>query len=167
MNISQSNKEAFKNPWVLGMLLFLATFLTANGIFIYLAFESPPNLVVKDFYERGENYIEAHKLVEKQKALGWTGTIMAPTNTRVNQHQRYEVLLQGKQSAALILDSVTLHAYRPSDAKADFSVEMVKSKPGMYDADVSFNLPGIWDVIIVATQNEHEFMVTKRITISP
>jgi len=167
MNISQSNKEAMKNPWVLGMLLFLVTFLTANAIFIYLAFKSPPNLVVEDFYERGEHYIEAHKLAEKQKALGWTGLIMAPANTRVNQHQLYEVLLQGKHSAALILDSVTLHAYRPSDARADFSVEMVNSKPGMYGADVSFSLPGIWDVIIVATQGEHEFLVTKRFSISP
>tara|TARA_R110002050_G_scaffold57423_5_gene129321 strand:+ start:240427 stop:240930 length:504 start_codon:yes stop_codon:yes gene_type:complete len=167
MNISQSNKEALKNPWVLGMLLFLLTFLTANAIFIYLAFKSPPNLVVEDFYERGEHYIEAHKLVEKQKALGWTGLIMAPTTTRVNQHQLYEVLLQGQHSSALILDSVTLHAYRPSDARADFSVEMLNSKPGMYGADVSFSLPGIWDVIIVAKQGEHEFLVTKRFTISP
>ncbi|HDY84114.1 hypothetical protein LCGC14_0742790 [marine sediment metagenome] len=167
MNISQSNKEAFKNPWVLGMLLFLATFLTANGIFIYLAFSSPPNLVVEDFYERGEHYIEAHELVEKQKALGWTGQIMTPANTRVNEHQQYEVLIQGKHSAALDLDSVTLHAYRPSDARADFAVEMEPSNPGMYGADVSFNLPGIWDVIIVAKKDEHEFMVTKRMTISP
>jgi nitrogen fixation protein FixH len=167
MNISQSNKEPLKNPWVLGMLLFLATFLTANAIFIYLAFKSPPNLVVEDFYERGEHYIEAQKLVEKQKALGWTGLIMAPAMTRVNQHQLYEVLLQGKHSIALVLDSVILHAYRPSDARADFSVEMLNSKPGMYGADVSFNLPGIWDVIIVATVDEHEFLVTKRLTISP
>jgi nitrogen fixation protein FixH len=167
MNISQSNKEALKNPWVLGMLLFLATFLTANAIFIYLAFKSPPNLVVEDFYERGEHYVEAQKLVEKQKALGWTGLIMAPATTRVNQHQLYEVLLQGKHSTALLLDSVILHAYRPSDARADFSVEMLNSKPGMYGADVSFNLPGIWDVIIVATVDEHEFLVTKRFTISP
>ncbi len=167
MSISQHNKEAFKNPWVLGMLAFLATFLTANAIFIFLAFQSPPNLVVEDFYERGEHYIEAHKLVEKQKALGWTGQIMAPATTRVNQHQLYEVLLQGKNSSALILDSVTLHAYRPSDARSDFSVEMKQSNPGMYGADVSFTLPGIWDVIIVAKQNEHEFMVTKRFTISP
>ena len=167
MNISQSNKEPLKNPWVLGMLLFLATFLTANAIFIYLAFKSPPNLVVEDFYERGEHYVEAQKLVEKQKALGWTGLIMAPATTRVNQHQLYEVLLQGKHSTALVLDSVILHAYRPSDARADFSVEMLNSKPGMYGADVSFNLPGIWDVIIVATVDEHEFLVTKRLTISP
>ncbi|MDO7597987.1 MAG: FixH family protein [Pseudomonadota bacterium] len=167
MNISQSNKEALKNPWVLGMLLFLVTFVTANAIFIYLAFQSAPQLVVEDFYERGEQYVETQKLIEKQKALGWTGVIMAPKTTRVNQHQLYEVLIQGKHSAALILDSVILHAYRPSDARADFSVEMQTSKPGMYGADVSFNLPGIWDVIIVAKQGEHEFMVTKRFTISP
>lgn len=165
--ISQKNSEALKNPWVLGMLAFLLTFLTANAIFIYLAFKSPPNLVVKDFYERGERYEETHKRMEQEKAMGWNGVIMAPSQTRVNQHQTYEVMLQGKNATALHPDSVILHAYRPSDARADFSVEMTKTGLGTYAADVSYSLPGIWDIIIVATQNGDEFLVTKRVSISP
>jgi nitrogen fixation protein FixH len=167
MNISQSNKEALKNPWVLGILLFLVVILSANAVFIYLAFKSPPNLVVQDFYERGKHYEEAHKLMEKEKALGWTGVLMAPPATRVNQHQTYEVLLQGKNSVALELDSVTLNAYRPSDAREDFSETMALTKPGTYSTDISFPLPGIWDVIVVAKHGEEEFLVTKRINIKP
>jgi len=167
MAISQKNSEALKNPWVLGLLAFLLTVLAANAVFIYLAFKSPPNLVVEDFYERGERYEETHKRIEKEKEMGWNGVIMAPAQTRVNQLQTYEVLLQGKNSIALDLDSVTLNAYRPSDARADFSVDMVKTGLSMYAADVSFSLPGIWDVIIVAQQGEQEFLVTKRVSISP
>lgn len=128
MNISQKNSQALKNPWVLGFFAFLLIFLTANAIFIYLAFKSPPNLVVKDFYERGEAYEETQKRIEKEKALGWTGIIMAPSAMRVNQIQTYEVLIQGKNSTSLNLDSVTVYAYRPSDARADFSLEMSKNK---------------------------------------
>jgi len=167
MNISQKNPQALKNPWVLGLLAFLVTFLTANAIFIYLAFKSPPNLVVEDFYERGEAYEITQKNIEKEKALGWTGLILAPSKTRVNQQQNYEVMLQGKNSVGLDLDSVTLHAYRPSDAKADFSVEMTKKQPGVYSADISFQLPGIWDVIVEAKLDDKEFLTTKRLTISP
>ncbi|MDH5357173.1 MAG: FixH family protein [Gammaproteobacteria bacterium] len=167
MNISQKNSEALKNPWVLGMLVFLMVFLTANAIFIYLAFKSPPNLVVKDFYERGERYEETQKRIEQEKSLGWNGMIMVPANTRVNQVQSYEVLIQGRNSVGLNLDSVTFNAYRPSDAKADFSVDMSKKMPGMYVSDVSFNLPGIWDLIVVAKQGEQEFVVTKRVSILP
>lgn len=167
MNISQSNKEALKNPWVLGMLVFLFIFLTANAVFIYLAFSSPPNLVVKDFYERGKRYEDTQKRIEHEKSLGWTGVLMVPSNTRVNQLQSYEALIHGKNSTGLELDSVVLHAYRPSDARADFSVEMTKTKTGVYTADVSFNLPGIWDVIVEAKQGEQDFLITKRVSIYP
>jgi len=167
MNISQKNSQALKNPWVLGLIAFLLTFLTANGIFIYLAFKSPPNLVVEDFYERGEAYEQTQKRIEQEKAMGWTGLILAPTKTRVNQVQSYEVLLQGENSVGLDLDSVTIHAYRPSDARADFSLEMMKKQPGVYTADISFTLPGIWDLIVEAKLGEQAFLTTKRIAISP
>ncbi len=167
MNISQKNKEALKNPWVLGMLAFLVVFLTANAIFIYLAFSSPPNLVVEDFYERGKKYEETHKKAEEQKLLGWSGTLLLPSKTRVNQVQTYEVLLQGKNSSGLQLDSVLFNAYRPSDAKADFTLDMKKTGPGVYSVNADFSLPGIWDIIIVAKQGEQEFLVTKRISIQP
>jgi nitrogen fixation protein FixH len=167
MNISQKNKEALKNPWVLGMLAFLVVFLSANAIFIYLAFSSPPNLVVEDFYERGKKYEETHKKAEEQKMLGWSGTLLLPSKSRVNQLQMYEVLIQGQNSSSLQLDSVSLNAYRPSDARADFTLDMVKVSPGVYRVDASFDLPGIWDIIIVAKQTDQEFLITKRITIQP
>lgn len=167
MNISQSNNEALKNPWVLGIILFVMTFITVNGIFIYQAFKNPPSLVVPDFYERGKRYEDTQKRIEKEKALGWTGVLMIPASTRVNQLQSYEVLIQGRNSVNLELDTVTINAYRPSDANADFSAEMVKKAPGLYSTDMQFNLPGIWDIIVVAEQGEQEFLVTKRVTIAP
>ncbi|NOQ93690.1 MAG: hypothetical protein GQ547_03525 [Methylophaga sp.] len=167
MNISQSNKEALKNPWVLGIILFVLTFVTMNAVFIYLAFKSPPSLVDKNFYENGENYEEVRKQIEQQKSLGWTGLIIIPTKTRVNQVQKYEVLIQGKNSAGLLLDSVVIKAYRPSDAEADFSAIMENTQPGTYEAELSFNLPGTWDIVVEAGQGEKEFLMTKRVSISP
>ncbi|NQZ54560.1 MAG: FixH family protein [Piscirickettsiaceae bacterium] len=167
MNISQSNKEALKNPWVWAIMLFVLTFVSMNAIFIYLAFKSPPNLVVEDFYERGKRYEDTQKRIEQEKALGWTGLLIVPTKTRVNQTQTYDVLIQGKNSAALDLSLVTINAYRPSDARADFSTEMTLKVPGMYTAEMEFTLPGIWDLIVVAKQGEQEFLVTKRVSIYP
>ena len=167
MNISQKNNEALKNPWVLGMLLFLVVFLTANAIFIYQAFSNPPSLVDAQFYEHGENYEQDQKLLKEQEALGWTGIIMVPVHTRVHQTQSYQVVIQGKNAVAIELDSVKLKAYRPSDAKADFVVDMHKVKPGVYAADTSFNLPGTWDINIEAMQDDQRFLVHKRISIKP
>ncbi len=167
MKISQENPQALRNPWVLGMLVFLVVFLSANAVFIYLAFTSPPNLVVEDFYERGEAYEKTRERIELEKALGWSGVLMVPTTSRVNQVQTYEALITGKNSAGLLLDSVTLFAYRPSDAKQDFSAEMQKSGHGSYVADISFALPGTWDIIIEAKRGQDEFILTRRIRIDP
>lgn len=167
MKISQENPRALQNPWVLGMLVFLAVFLTANAIFIYLAFQSPPNLVVEDFYERGEAYAEQQKKLEAEKALGWSGVLIVPPKSRVNQAQRYEAVITGKNSAGLLLESVTLYAYRPSDARADFSVPMSQSGHGSYQADVSFALPGRWELIIEAKQGENSYSITRQIRIDP
>jgi len=167
MSISQSNKEALKNPWVLGIILFVITFVTMNAVFIYLAFKSPPSLVDKDFYENGKNYEEIQKQIEQQKALGWNGMFFIPKQTRVNEIQKYEVLLQGKNSVSIALDSIEIKAYRPSDAHADFSSEMTSSNPGTYEAELSFNLPGTWDLVVEAVQGENEFLMHKRVTISP
>ncbi len=167
MNISQSNKEALKNPWVLAIMLFVLTFVTMNAVFIYLAFKSPPSLVDKNFYENGKNYEDIQKQIELQKALGWSGMLFIPKQTRVNEVQKYEVLIQGKNSASLALDSVIIKAYRPSDAHADFSSAMTSSKPGTYEAELSFNLPGTWDLVVEAIQDEKEFLMHKRVSISP
>ncbi len=167
MTISQTNKEALKNPWVLGILLFVLTFLTMNAIFIYLAFKSPPNLVDKNFYEEGQNYEQVQKQIEHQKALGWTGLFLLPKAARVNQARIYEVIIQAKNAEAIDFDSVVMKAYRPSDANADFSVNMTNPKPGMYEAEMEFKLPGTWDLVVEAKQGENEFIVAKRISIDP
>ncbi len=167
MVISQRNKEALKNPWVLGMLLFLIVFLTVNGIFIYYAFKLPPNLVDKNFYEDGENYLETQKKIRAQALLGWHGQILLPARTKVKRQQSYQAIIQGKNAEDLVLDSVVLKAYRPSDYRADFSMPMKKIKPGIYEAQMQFNLPGTWDLVLEARQGEVDFVMSKRIHIHP
>lgn len=165
--ISQDNANGIRNPWVWGMVLFLLVFLSVNAVFIYLAFSSPPNLVVDNYYERGKQYMMTREKIDQEKQLGWTGTVIAPGNTRVNQLQQYEAIINGKNAAGLLLDSVVLYAYRPSNSREDFSVPMHKTATGSYIADVSFHLPGIWDLIVEAKQGEQKFVITRRVNIAP
>ncbi len=167
MAISQDNPNALKNPWVLGIIGFLLLVITVNTIFIYNAFKHRPNLVVDNFYERGKAYAMKEAAMEQEEKLGWNGLIMAPSKSRVNQSQPYEVLIQGKNSAGLDLDSVTLFAYRPSDMDADFSIPMNKMSAGRYSADIAFMLPGNWDLIVEAQRGDDKFLITRRIYIDP
>ncbi len=165
--ISQKSNTALKNPWVLGFIAFFLTFVTANVIFISLAFKSPPALVVDDFYERGQAYEETQKRIAEEKSLGWIGLLITPPSIRVNQLQTYDVFLHGKNSTKLELDSVTFFAFRPSDNEADFSTPMQQKQSGVYTVDARFDLPGIWDVIVEAKQGEQKFLTTKRISVKP
>ncbi len=165
--ISQENKEGLKNPWVLGLILFLCVFLSMNAIFIYLAFRQPPNLVVQDFYERGKDYQITQKNIDREKQLGWSGMILTPVKMSANQKQNIEAIIQGKNSTALQLDSVEFHAYRPSDSKADFMAVMQQEEVGKYSADITFTLPGVWDVIVEAKRGDDKFLLTRRVSVSP
>jgi len=167
MMISQSNKQALRNPWVLGIATVLLISMSGTFFLVYIAFKNPPNLVDKNFYESGKKYEEAQNQMGQQEALGWTGFFMIPSKTRVNQTQTYEVLLQGQNALAIELDSVVMKAYRPSDAKADFSATMSNTKPGIYATEMSFNLPGTWDLVVEAKQGENEFIMTKRVSVQP
>jgi nitrogen fixation protein FixH len=167
MAISQSNKEALKNPWALGILIFIAFFLVSNAVFIYLAFKTAPNLVVTDYYERGEQFKELQDAMEKQTRLGWQATLLTPAQIKLYQKQTFEFIIRDKHSSALDLSSVTLHAYRPSDAEADFSQQMKETSPSHYQAELMFPLRGSWDVIVKAQKGTDEFLLTKRIHIVP
>ncbi|SFJ85589.1 FixH family protein [Methylophaga sulfidovorans] len=167
MNISQENSQALKNPWVLGLLVFLLVFLSANALFIYLAFKSPPNLVIEDFYEKGQAYAKTEEEIIREKNLGWSGILLTPSASRVNQTQTYEAVITGQNSAGLLLDSVKFFAYRPSDKRQDFSADMQPSGHGSFVTDVSFHLPGSWDIIIEARRGEDKYVLTRRIQINP
>jgi nitrogen fixation protein FixH len=165
--ISQKNKEAMKNPWVIGLLLSFTIFLIGNVTFIYLAFSQAPNLVSSDFYERGERYEQTLRKAQNEKQLNWTGVLMAPYQINRDKLQTYDVVVQGKESQVISPSTVILHAYRPSDASADFQIEFVRQRPGFYQANIAFPLQGSWDVIVEVKQNEQRFLLTKRLTVSP
>ncbi len=153
MAISQNNKQALKNPWPLALLLLFVLFLLVNSFFIYTSFKMGPNLVVDDFYQRGQQYL--HKQAEQKKyQSAWTGKILFPIDMQVNQMHTVDFIVQGKSGLNLKLDSVIIYAYRPSDRNADFMRVMKKIQPGIYQASMVFNLPGRWEVIVEAKKGD-------------
>lgn len=165
--ISQHNSQALRNPWVLGLLTFLVVFLSANAVFIYLAFSDRPNLVVDNYYERGKEYQKRLAVEEQQAALGWTGNLILPGTTRVNQPAVFEAQILGENARSVDLDSVRIFAYRPSDMNKDFDAGMQSVGSGRYEAELTFKYPGNWDLIVEAKRGEDEYLITRRIYIDP
>lgn len=165
-HISQSNKRALRNPWVLGGLALIATVLVVNVTMITLAITTNPGLVSKDYYERGR-YNERHYLqrVAARSALGWTANLELPASIQLGALQTYRIVVVDQVGEPLRGAQVVLNAFRPSDAKADFSLPLEEVGAGIYQVAVEFQLKGIWDLLIDVKQGEKTLELPRRITV--
>ena len=169
-----SNKQsAFRSPWVIAWVSIVSVVLVVNIFMIYLAITGHSGLVVEDYYERGQDY-EKNRMKRLAMQPKWdTGiefensrpgiNLIVPLDEPVNVN----FSVTDKAGEAAIPDSVTFYAYRPSDAKQDFSVPMVREAPGRYSAEVQFPLLGYWDIIVSATRGDVEHNTALRIDAAP
>ena len=160
--ISQSNKSAWRNPWVLGWIAMVVLVFAINAFMVGQAFTTAPGLVNEQYYERGENYHETVARRQQVEALGWEVTITHPERIRFRENNAYHLVAVDAAGTPLRADQVVLHAYRPSDQRADFNLPFVEEEPGRYRVDVDYPLKGMWDVVIQLTQGEHNYEVAKR-----
>ena len=164
--ISQSNKRAMRNPWVLGGLALIGTVLAVNIAMITLAVVTNPGLVSKDYYERGR-YNERHYIqrVTERKALGWTARLEVPESIQLGATQTYRVAIVDHVGEPLRGAQVVLHAFRPADAKADFSLPLQEVGAGIYQVPAEFHLKGIWDLLIDVKRDGKSFELPRRIAV--
>lgn len=153
--ISQDNKDALRNPWVLGWLGLLVVVVTVNIIFIVTAINTNPGLVKEDYYEKGRYHDDNYdKKLETRNRLGWTITQQYPAKIVQGVPANYSVNVLDKIGNPLKGATVTLHAYRPSDASADHITEMTAIADGVFQTKLGFPLKGAWDINITIKQGE-------------
>lgn len=162
--ISQDNKQAMRNPWVLGWLGILITVIGVNVAFIVTAFNTSPGLVDEAYYEKGRDH-EKH-FQEKMTArnrLGWHISLQTPKIINLGAQENYSVSVRDRVGNPLKDAKVTLHAYRPSDAAADFTTELQMVADGVFQSKVQLPLKGIWDLNIAVVQGEDRLETAHRV----
>ncbi|MFA7633117.1 MAG: FixH family protein [Thiohalomonadaceae bacterium] len=164
--ISQSNKRALRNPWVLGTLALIATVLIVNITMITLAITTNPGLVSKDYYERGR-YNERHYIqrASERKSLGWSAKLELPEDIQRGAAQTYRVAIVDNVGEPLRGAEVILNAFRPADVKADFKLPLEEIGAGIYQTNVEFQLKGLWDLLIDIKRDEKSFELAHRISV--
>jgi len=162
---TDSHQSAWRSPWVLAWFAILASVMTANFIMIYFAIDANPGLVVEDYYDRGQHY-EKNMAARMANDPGWEMRISAPEELPLNKPTAIEFLLATKEGGAVRPDSVIFYAYRPSDAGADFSLPMQHVGNGLYQADVTFPLKGVWDVLVSVQKDGAEYNEALRMVVA-
>ncbi len=163
---SQSNKEAFRNPWVLGWIGLLIVFVVMNIIFITVAFVSSPGLVTEDYYEQGRKYEEnALKMLAARNNLKWETNFQISRDLKVNKAEVIRFNAVDANGMPLEGAKVQVTAYRPSDADEDFIVNLDSIGPGIYQAYIAFPLKGIWDLKLHVERGEEVLELEHRISV--
>ncbi len=158
-------QSAWRSPWVIGFTLMGVIFVAANVYLIWIAGDRAPSMVVEDYYERGQDY-EKNMLKRLAKDPGWVMELTPPEKIVMNTEAEFGFVLMDKEGGVVNPDSVTIYAYRPSDADADFSVPMQRLSTGNYRASLAFPLKGVWDLLASVKEGEDEFNVSHRIHVS-
>ncbi|MBT3197477.1 MAG: FixH family protein [Gammaproteobacteria bacterium] len=160
---SQSNKQAFRNPWVVGWLLLLLVVLLVNFGMITTAFMTSPGLVKEDYYEQGKDYERTVlQLIEARQRLGWKVNLDAGV-VKVGVPALLEVRVSGKTGEAVAGLSGYLQVYRPSDKKQDMVVSVTEVEPGVYHARYTVLLKGVWDLLLTMEQGTDQYTVEQRV----
>jgi len=155
----------FKNPTLLVWGGLMVAFVLANGVFIYLAQKSNPGLVVDNYYERGQDY-EKNMLKRMANAPDWQLELIVAEPIRTAQPARFELTATSGSESVLNPDRVTVHAYRPTDAKYDFATPMAELNSGVYRAEVTFPLPGNWDLLVTVEKDGVEHSAARRVQVA-
>ena len=163
---SQDSKQAFRNPWVLGWIAGILLVLGVNIAFIITAVVTNPGLVDKNYYEKGraqeQNFIQQQV---KRDRLGWQMKLDAVSPPVAGEAVRFTFNIVDTSGVAIDGDQATLYAYRPSDINADFELPMQEIAPGVYSAELTFPLKGIWDLSAVLVKEDDSLKVTRRISV--
>lgn len=166
LNISQDSKKGSRNPWVIALVSGVVLVVLVNVAFITTAVLTNPGLVENDYYEKGRDH-ERHFLSrqETMNRLGWQMGIAPVDKPVIGQPIRLTFNVVDPAGIPVRGESVMLHAYRPSDASADFSLPMQEVTAGVYSAEAVFPLKGIWDLKAAITKGDDQLNVTRRISV--
>ncbi|HKI60136.1 MAG TPA: FixH family protein [Mariprofundaceae bacterium] len=154
-------KEDFKSPWFLAVLGLIGVALAGTIWMAVIAGSTSPGLVSEDYYEKGKNYF--HEAPKEASGPQWRLNLLVPATPSVDVAQNYRLYVIDEAGEPVSTGKITLYAYRPSDAEADFSVKMVKADAGSFVASVTFPLPGTWDLIAQIEASGKQMNVTKRL----
>ena len=161
-----AENSAWRSPWVRAWVATLVIVVAANIVMIYLAVDASPGLVVEDYYERGQDY-EKNMVSRMKKDPGWRMRIEASNTPPLATPVPINFSVMDKEGQPVIPDSVTFYAYRPSDAKQDFSEPMQQQSPGRYLTNVSFPLKGVWDTLVSVQKGDEEYHQARRFIVAP
>ena len=171
----QTAHTGLSKKW-LGILIgMILAGISGSLVLISITFKNKPNLVDKDYYEKGRR-LESTILqqMEARQALGWDMQLQIPSTLvgetityLLGSSGTYRFSVLDKTGSGLTGAQVMLFAYRPSDSKADIAVKMSEVSAGNYQAQLNLPLQGAWILTAQAKLGKDVSEVARNIYVLP
>ena len=163
--LSQNNKQAMRNPWVIGWLSSLIVVVIVNTAFIVTAYKTNPGLVMENYYEQGRNYERTVlQLIDARDSLEWDVS-MEVGSVLVSEPATLIVTVLNRKGEAVTGLSGQLQLYRASNQSHDQVVSLSEVESGLYQARYTLVLQGIWDLILTISSDKGDYVVEQRINV--
>lgn len=180
--ISQKNKQGWRNPWVLGLLLIIFSGVAINGRMLWNMMQHPMRLLDENYSVKGHNKYDA-KWVQQQaerSTLGWQAKLHSPQRLQndslamesaarfllVGNPAQLKFELNDRDGKPVQGGEVKITAQWPSDPKFDSSATLSEVAAGKYEGSLNFPRSGSWDLLIKVVQNERIFEMEQKVFVA-
>lgn len=144
-------------PWA--VTASMAVVMAVNFGMIYAALHTFPGKAGSDGFDLSNHYDAVLESVERQAALGWK------LDAAADAERRPWLSMVDKDGRPLAGAHIEATAERPLGAASTTHIAFQEQAPGRYVAETSLNLPGQWDLSLVADAGGHEVVTTRRIIV--
>ena len=139
-----------------GMIIFFATIIAVNAVFISLALQSFPGEDQRRSYVQGLEYNDVIAQRRAQAALGWTAAVnLAEDRVLIRVTDAEDQPVMG-----LALTGVLRH---PANTDLDHALTFNEARPGVYSAPVEDLTEGGWTLHAEAVDADAPFVLEREL----
>lgn len=179
--ISQNNKQGWRNPWLLALIVIILIALANNGRMLWDAAHHRPRMLDETYNVKSHK--EEAKWVQQQAertTLGWQAALRSPQRLKndslatpeaarfilVGSPAEFQLELSDKDGKPLSGAQVTLAAQWPGGQADDFSGALREVSAGRYAGNLTFPRTGNWDLAIKAQQDGRLFTLEQKVFVA-
>jgi len=166
-----STMQSSRRPGWWYPYIFVGVFLVVLAVNLVMAMSAVKTfsgLQTEQAYDKGLAYNEVLAQAKAQEKLGWSVDAQVvphdPSNTQRHDADM-SVTYTDKAGKPVTGLSVQAEISRPTLAGHDQKLELVEKTPGQYVALAPLDLPGQWDINVIARQGESQYKFSQRVLV--
>lgn len=180
--ISQKNKQGWRNPWLLGLIVIVLSGVLINARMLWNVMNHPTRVLDDHYSVKAHNQYDAKWLQQQaeRSTLGWQARIHSPDQLENDSNAIASTVRFILMASPAVLNfelndrngqpvqggQVEINAQWPGDPTFDFKGSLHEAAPGHYQGSIKFPRAGNWDLLIRAEQDGRQFDMEQKVFVS-